>query len=165
MVILIMGVSGSGKTSIGKLLAEALGWQFEDADSFHSTTSVEKMSRGIPLTDSDRLPWLKAMQCAISEWLQSGTDTVLACSALKVSYRQYLLLDSEQVRLVYLKGSPQLIRQRLNQRQGHYMKADLLQSQFETLEEPEDALTILIEQTPAAIVQQIIAGLKLPSSR
>jgi gluconokinase len=161
MVILIMGVSGSGKTSIGTLLATTLGWQFEDADNFHSAVNIEKMRHGIPLTDADRLPWLEAIQGAIQDWLGSGTNTVLACSALKATYRQYLLQESAPVRLVYLKGSPHLIRERLNQRQGHYMKADLLQSQFETLEEPEDAFTVSIDQAPPAIVQQIITGLRL----
>ncbi len=118
------------------------------------------MSHGIPLSDSDRLPWLEALRAAIKEWLQTGTNSVLACSALKSNYRQFLQIP-DQVKLIYLKGSFDLIQQRLYQRHGHYMKADLLKSQFDTLEEPDNALVIDIAQTPEAIVQQIKNELKL----
>lgn len=160
MIILVMGVSGAGKTTIGQQLAETLYWQFQDADRFHSAANIEKMRRGIPLSDSDRLPWLLAMQQAIAGWLQTQTNTVLACSALKSEYRQRLS-QSSQVKQVYLKGSFALIQQRLQQRQEHYMPADLLQSQFDTLEEPEDAFQVHIDQSPTAIVAQIRQALNV----
>ncbi|MBW4551261.1 MAG: gluconokinase [Aphanocapsa sp. GSE-SYN-MK-11-07L] len=161
MVILVMGVSGSGKTTIGQLLASSLDWQFSDADDFHPSANIQKMSHGIPLVDADRLPWLQTLKQAINEWLKTGTNVVLACSALKSSYRQFLCQDSEQVKLVFLKGSFELIYQRLVKRHEHYMQTDLLQSQFEALEDPENALQIEIDQSPTAIVQQIRTDLNL----
>jgi gluconokinase len=155
MIILVMGVSGSGKTTIGKMLAEDLQWEFQDADAFHPAANIEKMSHDIPLSDADRLPWLQAMQQAIAKWLQEGKNVVLACSALRASYRQQLYQDQEQVRVVYLKGSFELIKHRLEHRHGHFMKTGLLCSQFDTLEEPEDAIKMDISQSPAVIVQQI----------
>ena len=160
MIILVMGVSGSGKTTIGSLLAATLHWQFQDADSFHPAANIAKMRCGLPLSDADRLPWLLAMQQAIAEWQKAGIPTVLACSALKAEYRQRLS-QSSQVKQVYLKGSFALVHQRLQQRQGHYMKADLLQSQFNTLEEPDDALVINIDQPPEAIVAEIRRSLNV----
>ena len=160
MIILIMGVSGSGKTTIGQQLAEVLHWQFQDADQFHPAANIEKMRSGIPLSDADRLPWLLAMQQAIAAWSETHTNTILACSALKAEYRQ-MLCQSSQVKQIYLKGSFALIQQRLQQRQGHYMKADLLQSQFETLEEPQEALWVDIDQAPEAIVTQIRKALNV----
>jgi gluconokinase len=160
MIILVMGVSGSGKTTIGALLAASLHWQFQDADSFHPAANVEKMRRGMPLSDADRLPWLLAMQHAIAEWQKAGIHTVLACSALKAEYRQRLC-QAAPMKQVYLKGSFALVQQRLQQRQGHYMKADLLQSQFDTLEEPDDALVVNINQAPEAIVAEIRRSLNV----
>lgn len=160
MIILVMGVSGSGKTTIGALLAATLHWQFQDADSFHPAANVAKMRRGMPLNDADRLPWLLAMQQAIADWQQAGIHTILACSALKAEYRQRLC-QAAPMKQVYLKGSFALVQQRLQQRQGHYMKADLLQSQFDTLEEPDDALVIDIDQSPEAIVAEIRKALKV----
>ncbi|XHX76044.1 MAG: gluconokinase [Stenomitos frigidus ULC029] len=160
MIILVMGVSGSGKTTIGALLAATLHWQFQDADSFHPAANIEKMRCGEPLTDDDRLPWLLAMQQAIADWQKASIHTVLACSALKAEYRQ-LLSQSSQVKQVYLKGSFALVQQRLQQRQGHYMKADLLQSQLDTLEEPDNALVIDINQPPDAIVAEIRKALNI----
>jgi gluconokinase len=161
-----MGVSGSGKTTIGKMLAETLQWQFSDADDFHPAANIEKMSRGVPLSDADRLPWLQLLQGAIEQWLSQGINVVLACSALKSEYRQWLqpsnqLQLTDQIKWVYLKGSSELIQQRLNQRQGHYMKANLLKSQFDTLEEPDNALQIEIGQPPEAIVQAIKTDFKI----
>lgn len=154
-VIVIMGVSGSGKTTVGKLLATALDWQFVDADSFHSAGNIEKMMHGISLDDSDRRPWLESLQQAIRQWLKTKTPTVLACSALKSTYRQLLSHGLPEVKIVYLKGSFELVQQRLQQRQGHFMAEALLQSQFSTLEEPEAALVVEITQSPEVIVRII----------
>jgi gluconokinase len=150
-----MGVSGVGKTTIGKLLAESLQWEFHDADDFHSLENVEKMRLGMPLTDADRKPWLQNLQTAIRHWLHENKNVVLACSALRDSYRQFLVLDSDRTKLVYLKGSYQLIQQRLHERQNHYMNEKLLSSQFETLEEPSDAVFINVIEPPQIIVQSI----------
>lgn len=155
MIIIIMGVSGVGKTTIGKLLAETLQWEFRDADDFHSLENVEKMRRGISLSEADRKPWLQDLQIAIKHWLQENKNVVLACSALKDSYRQFLVLDGDRTKLVYLKGSYQLVQQRLHQRQNHYMSEKLLSTQFETLEEPSDAIYIDVVEPPLVIVQNI----------
>ena len=159
MIILVMGVSGSGKSSVGELLAKSLHWEFSDGDSFHSSANVDKMRHGIPLTDADRMPWLQDIQAAIKDWLQENKNVVLVCSALKESYRQMLLVDKEQMKMVYLKGSFELIEQRLRSRSHHYMLLDLLQSQFDTLEEPTDAIKVDISEPPEVIVQHIIASL------
>lgn len=161
MIIIVMGVSGSGKTTIGKQLAESLGWEFSDADTFHSPENVDKMRRGIPLSETDRLPWLKSLQAAIARWLQADKNVVLACSALKQSYRQFLMLDSDRLALVYLKGSYQLIYQRLQERQNHYMSVKLLNSQFDLLEEPIDAIAIDISAPTPVILQTIRSALKI----
>lgn len=152
-----MGVAGSGKTTIGQALADATGWEFSDADSFHSGAAKEKMAKGEPLTDIDRAPWLQIMQNSITQWLQEEKNVILACSALKASYRQMLYCDLPQVHLFYLKGSYELIEQRLHNRIGHFMKAGLLQSQFKTLEEPTQAEAIYIDisQNLEVIVQDI----------
>lgn len=154
MVIIIMGVSGSGKTTIGQMLAESLHWEFQDADSFHPIDNIEKMRHGIPLNDVDRIPWLQSLQIAISNWLQENKNVVLACSALKASYRQYLVLSSD-VKLVYLHGSFELIKDRLQKRQNHFMGVELLTSQFESLEEPENVIRVDISQSPQVIIQDI----------
>jgi gluconokinase len=154
-----MGVSGSGKTTIGQLLAESLHWEFRDADSFHSPENVEKMRHGIPLNDLDRMPWLLAMQQAIQDWLQENKNVVLACSALKDSYRQYLLIGNEGVKLVYLKGSFELIQERLQERHNHFMSEKLLKSQFDTLEEPAEGILVDVFESPEEIVQNIITAL------
>lgn len=157
MIVILMGVAGSGKTTIGQALAAATNWEFSDADWFHSSTAKEKMSRGEPLTDSDRQPWLQSLQQAIAQWLQVDKNVILACSALKVSYRQILCNDDPRVKLVYLQGNYELIEQRLRDRLGHFMKASLLPSQFDTLEAPTptEAVYIDISQDLGAIVQQI----------
>ncbi|MEA5603494.1 gluconokinase [Nostoc sp. UHCC 0252] len=168
MIIIVMGVSGSGKTTIGKLLADSLDWEFSDADSFHSPGNVDKMRRGIPLTEADRMPWLQDLQTAIKHWLQENKNVVLACSALKDSYRQFLVLDSgctntksDRIKLVYLKGPYELIQTRLQERSNHYMGEKLLNSQFDTLEEPLDAISIDVAQPPQIIVQNIKTALKI----
>src|SRR5687767_14336865 len=136
MVIILMGVTASGKTTVGRMLAVELAYRFYDADDFHPRANIDKMRRGIALDDADRRPWLKALSDLVRRCLAGHTDAVLACSALKQSYRRSLLIDP-QVRLVYLKADHGLIRQRLRQRQGHFMNPDLLASQFATLEEPQ----------------------------
>ncbi len=154
-----MGVSGSGKSSIGQLLADSLHWGFSDADAFHSPENIEKMRHGIPLNDLDRVPWLLALEQAIQQWLQENKNMVLACSALKASYRQVLVLDEERVKVVYLKGPFELIQKRLQQRHGHFMGEKLLKSQFDTLEEPSGAVTVDVSEPPEVIVQKIRVSL------
>lgn len=161
MVILVMGVSGSGKSTIGQLLAESLQWQFYDADDFHSPESIAKMSKNIPLQDSDRMPWLMQLQKAIDHWLETQNNVVLACSALKDSYRIMLWRDSQQMRLVYLKGPEKLIQQRLQSRYNHFMSANLLETQLDILEEPQTALYVDISNSPLKIVAQIQTDLQL----
>ena len=160
MVIVLMGVTGSGKTTIGRLLSKQLGWSYYDADDFHPSANVEKMHNGIPLNDQDRKPWLEALRNLIRNCLEHNESSVLACSALKESYRQYLLLD-ERVKLIYLKGDYELIKKRLNKRRGHYMNPKLLDSQFDTLEEPTDAISVDVSSTPKQIVKTIRNALGL----
>lgn len=155
-----MGVSGSGKTTIGTKLAESLGWQFRDADDFHPPENIEKMRQGIPLDDADRLPWLQKMQNLIKQCLSENTNLVLTCSALKESYRQMLLINKEFIQLVYLKGSFELIEKRLKERRNHFMTEKLLKSQFENLEEPDNAITVDISESLETIVQEIQANLR-----
>ena len=149
-----MGVSGSGKTTIGRGLADELGWKFYDGDDFHPRANVEKMARGLPLDDDDRAPWLESLRDLIRSCLARGESAVLACSALKRSYREYLLID-ESVRLVYLKGDYELIEERLEGRRGHYMKPKMLDSQFAALEEPRRGLTVDISLPPEKIIETI----------
>ena len=159
-----MGVAGSGKTTVGSRLAEALGWEFADADSFHSAENVEQIRRGIPLTDAERAPWLHAIREAMLHWVAEKKNVVLACSALKQSYRDQLYHGPE-AKLVYLKGSYDLIWQRLSRRTGHFATARLLKSQFETLEEPQDALNVDIERSPEEVVEEIRSRLGLAYNR
>lgn len=161
MVIVVMGVAGSGKSRIGQSLADALGWQFADADSLHPAANVEKMSHGHPLTDEDRLPWLEKVHSVMSSWIATGTGGVMACSALKQSYRDILAADSEdQVKFAYLKGSFELFQNRLNNRKNHFMKSDMLESQFKTLEAPQDALVVDAAQSPEQIIQELVTQAK-----
>ena len=153
---IVMGVSGCGKSSVGKSLAEKLGWDFYDADDFHPPENVTKMSNGIPLDDSDRAPWLVALHDLISSSLTKNRPGVLACSALKERYRQQLMDSNNDVGLVYLKGSYDLIWSRMLARKEHYMKPHMLQSQFAALEEPTKALTIDISMSVDDIVQEIL---------
>ncbi len=155
MIVVVMGVSGSGKSTIGKLLAASLNWEFSDADAFHSVANIEKMSHGIPLSDADRMPWLEKLRRAIARWLLEDKNVVLACSALKSSYRQILWQDSQHMRLVYIKSSFDLLQKRLQQRQNHFMAINLLQSQFDVLEEPEDSIQVDATQPATVSVQQI----------
>lgn len=160
MIIVIMGVSGSGKTTVSSQLANELGWKFYDADDFHNEANRNKMSQGIPLTDDDRSTWLASLRELIQKSINSATPIVLACSALKESYRAILKVD-EQVKFVYLKGSYAEIESRLKNRAGHFMPVKLLKSQFEILEEPTDALTVDINHPLEELIQIIRKGLKV----
>jgi carbohydrate kinase (thermoresistant glucokinase family) len=155
VIIILMGVSGSGKTTVGKALARDLAWRFVEGDNYHPKENWNKMANAIPLNDLDRQPWLERLSSIIDSHLSNGRDAVLTCSALKKSYQQQLVRDPEQVHLVYLHGSFELILLRLKQRQGHYMPPELLQSQFDALENPDDALTLPVELSPDEIVARI----------
>jgi len=159
MVIVLMGVAGSGKTSVGQALARRLKWPFRDADDFHPAGNREKMQHGIPLDDDDRRPWLEAVRGSIVQFLDAKKSAIFACSALKQAYRQLLSGDSEDVSFVYLKGSPELIARRLAKRRSHFFDRALLQSQFDDLEEPRGVLEVDISLPPATIVDVIIAAL------
>jgi gluconokinase len=161
MVVIVMGVTGAGKTTVGRALAEALGWAFHDGDELHSEESKRKMHLGIALDDADRAPWLAALRKLIEGMVSEGRNAVVACSALKQSYRDEIVVDPDSVKIVYLKGSRELIAERLRGRTGHFMNPDLLESQIDTLEEPRDAIIIDISGAPEAIVREIRARLAL----
>jgi gluconokinase len=166
MIIVIFGVSGAGKTTVGKMLAEQLGWRFLEADDFHSAANIEKMRNGHPLTDEDRWPWLDCLRKQIEQLLSAGENGVLACSALKRVYRDRLRV-SDEVTFVFLRGDYALVEKQLRSRHGHFMNAALLQSQFDDLEEPqpdENVLTIELGRTPEEIVERIEAKLNLANS-
>jgi len=154
---IVMGVSGCGKSSVGEALAKELGWDFYDADDFHPPENVAKMASGTPLNDSDRAPWLATLHDLISSSLNANRPGVLACSALKERYRQQLWDDNPDAQIVYLKGSYDLIWSRMEKRKDHYMKPHMLQSQFDALEEPTDALTVDISSSVDEIVQEILS--------
>jgi carbohydrate kinase (thermoresistant glucokinase family) len=161
-VIIVMGVSGAGKTTIAAMLANQLGWTFEDADWFHPPANVEKMHSGEALTDEDRWPWLQGIAAWIDAVRQKQGHGVIACSALKRAYRRVLVGERRDVRIVYLKGARDLIARRISMRHGHFMPSSLLDSQFATLEEPtadENPIVVSIDARPRAIVEHIIAAL------
>jgi gluconokinase len=161
-VVIVMGVSGSGKSTIGALLASRLRWEFEDGDWLHPAANVEKMHQGIPLTDEDRWPWLRAIADWIDEVRRSGGHAVLACSALKRRYRDFLVGERQDVRLVYLKGDEPLLARRIATRHEHFMPPALLHSQFEALEEPapdENPVVVSVDAQPREIVARILAAL------
>jgi gluconokinase len=160
VVIILMGVSGAGKTTVGQLLASQLKWEFADADDYHSPANVEQMRKGIPLTDADRALWLDTLRALIATWIAAGKNALLACSALKHAYREELRI-APKVQFVYLKGTPQLLHQRLHARQGHYMTEQMLASQLATLEEPKHGVAIDVDRSPAEIVKEIRARLAL----
>lgn len=161
MVVIVMGVSGVGKTTVGERLAARLGWRFLDADAFHAPGSIAKMAAGIALTDEDRAPWLERLRELLRGALEAGQDLVLACSALKGAYRERLSVDPARQRWVYLHASPELIAARLKARQGHYMPPVLLDSQLAALEVPEDALSVDVSADPDTVVANILRGLGL----
>jgi gluconokinase len=163
VVILLMGVSGSGKTTVGQLLASELGWQFGDGDDYHPVANVEKMRNGISLTDADRAPWIETLRTLIVDWTATGTNAVLACSALKRTYRERLGVAPE-VQVVYLSGKLPLLQTRMRARLGHFMTEQMLASQLDTLEEPQHAVVIDINQSPAEIVAEIRAKLAPPTT-
>jgi gluconokinase len=164
MIIIVMGVAGSGKTTVGRLLAESAGFQFLDADALHSPANVAKMSAGTPLTDSDRAPWLTAIHERIGDAANRQQDLVVACSALKHAYRAFLT-RGVPVAWAYLKGRPEVFRDRLQRRTGHFVTTDLLDSQLDALEEPTDAIVVDASQPPEAIVDDILARLRHTTSR
>ncbi len=163
MNIILMGVAGSGKTTVGTKLAAALGepWRFADADDFHPRANIEKMGRGVPLDDADRWPWLDRLTAHLDACAARGESVVLACSALKESYRRRLAAARGPVRFVYLKAAPAELRARLKGRQGHYLKADLLDSQLAALEEPAPGAALVVDASlaPDVIVARIIQAL------
>ncbi len=163
VIAIVMGVSGSGKTTVAALLAAALGCQFQEGDDLHPAANVEKMHGGIPLTDADRLPWLQKIAEEIDGWRARGESGVLTCSALKRSYRDIVIGDRKDVSLVYLKGSYDLIHRRMATRHGHFMPVALLDSQFEALEEPapdEQAIVVNIGHRPAEVAAEIVRQLE-----
>lgn len=166
-VVIVMGVSGCGKSTIGALLASRLRWEFEDADWFHPASNVDKMHSGIPLTDEDRWPWLEAIAAWIDKTRRSGGHGIIACSALKHSYRDVLIGDRADVRLVYLKGDETLIARRLATRHEHFMPQGLLHSQFEALEEPrsdEHPIVVSIEPSPREMVARVLSAMNIVES-
>ncbi|WP_437572201.1 gluconokinase [Sorangium sp. So ce542] len=161
MIVVVMGVSGAGKTTVGVRLARDLGWEFLDADDLHPAANIEKMRAGKPLDDRDRAPWLAALAARIRQLLDAGRDAVIACSALKAAYRAQLLVDPARMRLVHLTGDPALIAARLASRTEHFMPPGLLATQLAALEPPEDALRVDIGGTPEEIAAAVRRALGL----
>lgn len=160
LVLIVMGPMGCGKSTVGRRLADKLAWPFIDADDFHPPANVDKMQRGIALNDDDRRPWLETLRAEITHWLATGRCGILACSALKQTYRDLLGVDQQNVRTVYLQGSFSLLRTRIEARRNHYMNPELLQSQLDTLETPEGGIIVDIAPSPATIAAQIINQFK-----
>lgn len=161
MVIIVWGVAGVGKTTVGKLLARKLGWKSYDADDFHPQSNIDKMERGVPLTDEDRQPWLEKLREQIKKSLAANEDMVLACSALKKKYRDRLKV-SDEVKFVFLRGDREQIAEQLRHRRGHFMNPDLLESQFADLEEPlpsENAIVVELGKKPGELVEEIKTSL------
>ena len=162
-IVVVMGVAGSGKSTIAALLAERLGWAYVDGDSFHPPVNIEKMSRGVPLGDEDRWPWLRAIAAHIDAIREAGGDAVVTCSALKRAYRDILIGARPDVRLVYLDADRETIARRFASRTGHFMPVSLVESQFAALEVPgadERPIIVSIRENPAAIVEAIFVALR-----
>jgi gluconokinase len=159
MVVIVMGVSGAGKTTVGKALAQALGWRFVDADDLHPKSNIAKMAAGVPLTDEDRWPWLQVLRGVMEDALKRGESLVMACSALKRAYRKVLEVDPSQVRWVFLNAPHDVLARRLAQRHGHFMPPSLLDTQLATLEVPPDALEVDVSPPPDVVVQHLREGL------
>jgi gluconokinase len=156
MVVVLMGVSGSGKSTVGKLFAQKLGWAFVEGDDYHPPSNVEKMREGTPLNDDDRRPWLAAIRGRVDQAVSAGEDIVLACSALKHAYQEYLeRYEPARVHYVYLHGPEELIKKRLGARKGHFMNPGLLHSQFETLEPPADAVRVEVSGSPEEVADEV----------
>ena len=160
LVVLVMGVSGSGKTTVGRRLAERLSFQFVDADDLHSSANKQKMGQGIPLTEADRLPWLQLIAEKISCWLDNGERVVLACSALTENHRKILIKNHDRVPIIFLSGSFELIEKRLAKRKGHFFDRRLLSSQFVILDEPERVIKLDVSANPEDLVEQVTELLK-----
>jgi gluconokinase len=161
VIVVIMGVSGAGKTEIGRRLASALGWKFVEGDDLHSPESRAKLARGVPLDDADRAPWLAALRAAIERALVDGTNAVVTCSALKEAYRRELVVDPQQVQLVHLTAPRALLEERLARRRGHFASPSILASQLATLEPPKDAIVVDVSPPPEEIVAAIMRSLHL----
>ncbi len=155
MIVVMMGVSGCGKTTVGRLLAKRLDWAYYEGDAFHPPENIEKMSQGVSLDDVDRGPWLASIKEAIDRCADGASDAVFSCSALRRQYRRTLSADVVDIRFVYLKGDFRTIRDRVKSRDRHYMKANMLESQFSSLEEPDDAIEMDINNSPQDIVERI----------
>ncbi len=164
MIIVLMGVSGSGKTTVGSLLAARLGWKFYDADDFHTPANIAKMRSGVPLTEDDRVPWLAALHAKIDQQLADGQPGVFACSALTRFDRAQLLGKDPGIEVIYLHGDFDLIYRRMQARHGHFFPPEMLASQFRTLQEPDDVFAVSVDQPPEAIVDEIVGHLGLSSA-
>lgn len=165
MIIVLTGPMGCGKTTIGRLLSEKLGWRFADGDDYHPAENIRKMRQGVPLSDADRIPWLHLLREHLMQTNARGENLIMACSALKRQYRKILGIDQRSVLSVYLKGSHELLQQRIEKRTHQYMNKGLLASQLATLEEPQSGLSVDIDATPEEIVNRIISGLSLQTTR
>lgn len=155
-ILLLTGVSGSGKSTIGKLLSAELQWPFYDGDDFHPPSNIKKMASGTPLTDNDRWPWLESLKRKIEEKATAQKNAIFACSALRQAYRDFLTANLPQVKIIYLRGTPEILTERLRKRKNHFMRSEMLASQLATLEEPVDALIVDIAKSPEAIVAEIV---------
>lgn len=161
MIIILMGVSGSGKSTVAQVLTSLTGWQFAEGDAYHCKNNLKKMSAGIPLTDEDRAPWLDQLHTVLQEWHESGQSGILTCSALRQAYRDTLCrgIPEEACRFVILEGTYELFEARLSRRQGHFMNPALLASQLATLENPQEAIRVSVQQSPEEIAREILAQL------
>lgn len=159
MIIVVMGIAASGKSTLGLALAKNLGWEFLEGDDYHPQVNIEKMSSGTPLNDEDRLPWLRSINQALCQLDKSGRNAVLACSALKQHYREILAQGIQQMRYVYLYGNPQLVRERIANRKGHFMPPELIDSQISTMEPPQNAIRVNIEQPVETQTEKVLQAL------